>query len=276
MSTVNTIVEIIIAIFVIYYLIKKYNTLSCYREPVRKAWADIDTYREQKQNTLQRLYEVANQFSQQEQNIHMQASLAHMPCNSANFQALGNAYPELKTNQTYLSLMRSIESLEGNIQHSRQNYNDTVSRYQMLRSQIPYCFLAPLFGFKTAQYNRCEEEIKIVNAMPSSFSQRNQKGEAINEIVQKKSYHCPKCYAELHPKTGKYGPYWHCENTACQNNFPDKDGKPIIISCPDCHKGYLRKRTLGNKEYWTCSGYPSCKAKYPVDAPAILALMPKA
>lgn len=186
MSTVNTTVEIIIAIFVIYYLIKKYNTLSCYREPVRKAWADIDTYREQKQNTLQRLYEVANQFSQQEQNIHMQASLAHMPCNSANFQALGRAYPELKTNQTYLSLMRSIESLEGNIQHSRQNYNDAVSRYQMLRSQIPYCFLAPLFGFKTAQYNRCEEEIKIVNAMPSSFSQRNQKGEAINEIVQKK------------------------------------------------------------------------------------------
>ena len=43
MSTVNTIVEIIIAIFGIYYLIKKYNTLSCYHEPVRKAWADIDT-----------------------------------------------------------------------------------------------------------------------------------------------------------------------------------------------------------------------------------------
>lgn len=65
MSTVNTIVEIIIAIFVIYYLIKKYNTLSCYPEPVQKAWADIDTYREQKQNTLQRLYEAANQFRQQ-------------------------------------------------------------------------------------------------------------------------------------------------------------------------------------------------------------------
>lgn len=150
MSTVNTIVEIIIAIFVIYYLIKKYNTLSCYREPVRKAWADIDTYREQKQNTLQRLYEVANQFSQQEQNIHMQASLAHMPCNSANFQALGSAYPELKTNQTYLSLMRSIESLEGNIQHSRQNYNDASAAIKCFAvrfpivSLLPYSVLRPL------------------------------------------------------------------------------------------------------------------------------------
>lgn len=275
MSTVKTVVEIIITIFVIYYLIQKYNILSRYCEPVRKAWADIDTYREQKQNTLQRLYEVADQFSHQEKNIHMQASLAHMPRNKAGFQNLITDYPELKTNQTYLSLMRSIENLEGNIQHSRQNYNDAVSRYQMLRSQIPYCFLATLFGFKAAQYNRNEEEVKIVHAMPSSFSQENKKVEIINEVTQEVIYRCPKCHAKLQPKIGKYGPYWKCENATCQADFPDKDDKPVIISCPDCHKGYLRKRTLGNKEYWTCSGYPSCKSKYPVDAPTILTLIQK-
>lgn len=49
MDTFKTIVEIIIAILVIRYIIQKYNVLGCYREPVRKTRADIDTYKDQEQ-----------------------------------------------------------------------------------------------------------------------------------------------------------------------------------------------------------------------------------
>lgn len=66
MDTFKTIVEIIIAILVIRYIIQKYNVLGCYREPVQKTRADIDTYKDQEQATLQRLYEIAEHFSQQE------------------------------------------------------------------------------------------------------------------------------------------------------------------------------------------------------------------
>ena len=142
MDTFKTIVEIIIAILVIRYIIQKYNVLGCYREPVRKTRADIDTYKDQEQATLQRLYEIAEHFSQQERNIHMQTTLANMSRNGSNFQALAAAYPELKSNQTYLSLMHSVENLEGSIQSSRQEYNNAVGQYQMIRSQIPYCILA--------------------------------------------------------------------------------------------------------------------------------------
>lgn len=71
MDTFTTIATIIVAILVIRYMIQKYNVLSCYLEPVRKTRADIDTYKDQEQATLQQLYQIAERFSQQEQNIHM-------------------------------------------------------------------------------------------------------------------------------------------------------------------------------------------------------------
>lgn len=147
----KTIGEVLIALFIIRYLIQRYNTLGRIREPVRRALADISTYKAQREATLHHLYIIAEQFSQRESNTLTQASLANMSRQSASFQALAAAYPELKSNQTYLSLMDGVEALEARIQTSRQEYNQAVSNYQTLRSQIPYCFLAPLFGFKTCR-----------------------------------------------------------------------------------------------------------------------------
>lgn len=78
-------------------------------------------------------------------------------------------------------------------------------------------------------------------------------------------YHCPKCQSEIHKLQGKFGPYWRCENAKCKADFTDDDGKPVIRLCPTCGTGYLHKRTLSHKDYWTCSNYPECKAKYPAD-----------
>lgn len=78
-------------------------------------------------------------------------------------------------------------------------------------------------------------------------------------------YHCPKCQSEIHQLKGKFGPYWRCENPKCKADFTDDDGKPVIRLCPTCGTGYLHKRTLSHKDYWTCSNYPECKAKYPAD-----------
>lgn len=41
----KTIGEVLIALFIIRYLIQRYNTLGRIREPVRRALADISTYR---------------------------------------------------------------------------------------------------------------------------------------------------------------------------------------------------------------------------------------
>lgn len=119
LDILKTIGEILIALFILRYLIHIYNTLGRTREPVRKALADISTYKAQREATLYHLYVIAEQFSQRESNTLTQASLANMSRQNANFQALAAAYPELKSNQTYLSLMDSVGALELRIQASR-------------------------------------------------------------------------------------------------------------------------------------------------------------
>lgn len=176
----KTIGEILIAIWVLRYLIHIYNTLGRTREPVRKALADISTYKAQREATLYHLYVIAEQFSQRESNTLTQASLANMSRQNANFQALAAAYPDLKSNQTYQSLMDSVEALEIRIQESRQEYNQAVSNYQTLRSQIPYCLLAPLFGFKPAEYNQKEKGSR-------NRSRRNQDGSGNTAADHRKS-----------------------------------------------------------------------------------------
>lgn len=269
----KTAVEVIIVLYIGRYLIVRYNTLSRYREAVRKTLADIWTYKEQRKTTLQHLYDVTERFSQSESNTLMQASLANMSRQSANFQALAAAYPELKSNQTYLSLMHSVETLEMQLQASRQDYNQAVSNYQTLRSQIPFCFLAPIFGFRPAVYN---EQAADIGMTPSAMSEAAAApappaapAPALEAPVKEASpapvYHCPKCQSEIHQLKGKFGPYWRCENAECKADFTDDDGKPVIRVCPSCGTGYLHKRTLSRRDYWTCSNYPDCKAKYPAD-----------
>ena len=89
----KTIGEVLIALFIIRYLIQRYNTLGRIREPVRRALADISTYKAQREATLHHLYIIAEQFSQRESNTLTQASLANMSRQSASFQALAAAIP---------------------------------------------------------------------------------------------------------------------------------------------------------------------------------------
>lgn len=218
----KTIGEVLIALFIIRYLIQRYNTLGRIREPVRRALADISTYKAQREATLHHLYIIAEQFSQRESNTLTQASLANMSRQSASFQALAAAYPELKSNQTYLSLMDGVEALEARIQTSRQEYNQAVSNYQTLRSQIPYCFLAPLFGFKPAEYNQKETDIDVSPAViempPAEPAPKPIEAPVtpMKEVSPAPIYHCPKCQSEIHQLKGKFGPYWRCENVKCK------------------------------------------------------------
>ena len=66
--------------------------------------------------------------------------------------SMASAYPDLKANQTYQSLMSQLESIENNLQQKRQVYNDRVRRYNTSCTSIPIVFVASYLGFKTAPY----------------------------------------------------------------------------------------------------------------------------
>ncbi len=66
--------------------------------------------------------------------------------------AIAEAYPDLKTNEVYLSTMDSVNDYENKVRISRMSYNDTVTKFNRLVRQIPSSIFAGIFGFHTREY----------------------------------------------------------------------------------------------------------------------------
>lgn len=84
---------------------------------------------------------------------------------------------------------------------------------------------------------------------------------------------CPDCGKALHRRKGTKGPFWGCSGyPECSATFPDTGGKPgrrkprqvAAIPCPKCNKELIRRHKAGRKGYdfWSCSGFPACDAKF--------------
>lgn len=69
-----------------------------------------------------------------------------------NFNALTEAYPDLKANETIAQLQEELTSTENRIAFARQRYNDDVMTYNTQRQLFPDVILANMFRFDEAVY----------------------------------------------------------------------------------------------------------------------------
>lgn len=78
---------------------------------------------------------------------------------------------------------------------------------------------------------------------------------------------CDKCGKPMAIKHGRFGDFIAC------TGYPEcKNTRPIVVgtgvSCPDCGKEILQKRSRRGRIFYGCSGYPDCKRVFwnrPVD-----------
>ena len=74
--------------------------------------------------------------------------------------ALAEAYPDLKTNQTFQQLQTRISSLENAIADRREFYNESVNVNNVRIEQFPDSIIARMFSFKAAQLLEVQAEEK--------------------------------------------------------------------------------------------------------------------
>ena len=65
--------------------------------------------------------------------------------------AIVEAYPDLKSNQSFMQLQSRITGLENAIADRREYYNDSVNVNNIRIQQFPEAFVARAFGFKEAR-----------------------------------------------------------------------------------------------------------------------------
>ncbi len=85
---------------------------------------------------------------------------------------------------------------------------------------------------------------------------------------------CPTCGKALFRKKSDKGFFWGCSGyPECKTTLPDAKGQPgkkkelkkAKAPCPLCGKELVQRKKLGKDgfDFWGCSGYPTCNARYP-------------
>ena len=163
------------------YALTLYNGLVALRQNVGRAWANIDVLLKQRHDELPKLVETCKQYMKFEQDTLEKVMEARSKVFAAretqnigalgqaegalrasigNLFAVAEAYPDLKTNQTFQQLQARISTLENAIADRREFYNESVNINNVRIEQFPDTIVAGVFNFKPAQLLEFDAEEK--------------------------------------------------------------------------------------------------------------------
>ena len=169
---IGTIIGLGVLLVVVIYFVMLYNNLVQIKHNVSKAWANIDVLLKQRHDELPKLVETCKQYMKFEQETLQKVMEARSRVSSAretqnigalgqaegalrasvgNLFAVAEAYPDLKTNQTFQQLQARISGLENAIADRREFYNESVNINNVRIEQFPDTIVAGMFNFKPAQ-----------------------------------------------------------------------------------------------------------------------------
>lgn len=171
----NAIIVAIIAVILIFLIIRIYNQLVTLKNRFQNAFAQIDVQLKRRYDLIPNLVETAKAYLSHEretleavtsarnqaasalknasQNPGGPGAMAQLAgAEGALGSALGRlnvvmeAYPDLKANQNMMQLSEELTSTENKVAFARQSFNDSVMQYNTYRQSFPTVALAGLFG----------------------------------------------------------------------------------------------------------------------------------
>ncbi|ACP24261.1 LemA family protein [Sinorhizobium fredii NGR234] len=174
-----------IGVAVILYLVFVYNGLVKARQMAEEAWSGIDVQLKRRADLIPNLIETvkgyaAHEKSTLEEVVALRNRAQAVPegdiaaraaAEGALSQALGRlfalaeAYPDLKANENFVELQRSLETIEGEIQMSRRYYNGAARDLNVKVESFPSNLIAGTFRFAKASYFEITNEAD--RAVPS-------------------------------------------------------------------------------------------------------------
>jgi len=188
---IETIIVLGVLLVVVIYAVMLYNNLVQVKHNVTKAWANIDVLLKQRHDELPKLVETCKQYMKFEQETLTKVMEARSKVFAAreaqdirtlgqaegalramlgNLFALAEAYPDLKTNQTFQQLQTRISGLENAIADRREFYNESVNVNNVRIEQFPDTLIAGMFRFMPFQLLEFQAEEKADVDVKKLFS----------------------------------------------------------------------------------------------------------
>lgn len=169
---------LIVLAIVLVFAVGVYNGLIKLKNKVNEAWADIDTQLKRRYDLIPNFVETVKGYASHEAGTlekvvqaRTQAMNAQTPHDKEAAEnmlsqtlksifALAENYPELKANQNFLELQKTLKEIEEHIQLSRRYYNATVRDFNTKIEVFPNNLLAGILGFKKRDFFQADDNEK--------------------------------------------------------------------------------------------------------------------
>jgi LemA protein len=161
---------LVAALVIVAFGILTYNSLARLRLLASNAWADIDVQLKRRHDLVPMLVSVVKGHAGYERSTlesvveaRNRALQAAGPAQAGDAErvlvgsvrqlfALAEAYPELKTAESYLSLQRNLTEIENQLQEARRYYNAVVRDLNTAIARFPASLIAGLMGFAPREF----------------------------------------------------------------------------------------------------------------------------
>lgn len=153
-----------------------YNRLVRLRNQVGNAWADIDVQLRRRHDLVPQLVGAVKGYAGHERGVltavtelRAQAVALTSPARLAQVEsaleqaltrlfALKEAYPDLKSSESFLQLQRDLVEIENHLQYARRFYNGAVRDLNTTVQRFPDLLIARGLGFREAEYFEAGED----------------------------------------------------------------------------------------------------------------------
>jgi LemA protein len=171
---------VIVAFFVLMFVVSAYNRLVALRNRYKNAFSQIDVQLKRRYDLIPNLVETAKGYIKHERGTLEAVIAARNAASTASAKAVANpgdptamkelsgaetaltgtlgrlfalseAYPDLKANTTMNKLMEELTSTENKVAFARQAFNDSVMSYNTQREVFPSNLIAGTFNFGPAE-----------------------------------------------------------------------------------------------------------------------------
>ncbi len=183
-----SLVILAIIIVAIFAFVSVYNSLVRLKNQVDRSWANIDVILKQRFEEIPQLIQVIEQYVTYENKILTKLVEARKHYSSAQsvkdkidssqeasfafkgLLALGESYPELKSNANFLKLQTRVSDLEDQLSDRREHYNEAVTNFNTRIEQIPDVIVARTLNYQPKELFQVAEEEKQKPSLKMNLS----------------------------------------------------------------------------------------------------------
>ena len=154
--TIGAVVAVVLCI--VFGVQHSQNKAINYEETIAQCQSDIDVQIDRKINVLTELAECVKQYDDYEgqtlENIIEKRSPMDIDSSKlvTHLNAVAEAYPELKSNENYKTLMTEISTTENLLMTHKKAYNTAVKQYNNYCRKFPTRFNLDIAGYEMVGY----------------------------------------------------------------------------------------------------------------------------